>query len=75
MASPLSNFSPQTMELNTKLHWWDRFKPHNWLYETRNQELERRLRAVESSTRNAHDRINDLDLRKANRDSDNHPSL
>ena len=27
-----------------------RFRPRNWLYETRRQETERRLSAVESST-------------------------
>jgi len=40
---------------------WHRSR--NWLHETKKQELERRLKAVESSVRNAHDRINQFDER------------
>ncbi len=60
--------SPQMQEINKRLGFWrGMFARPNWLGETRRQEQERRLRAVEASVRNAHDRINDLDLRKANR--------
>ena len=57
------------IEYNT--HWWDRFKPKNWLHETKDQEFLRRLQAVESSVQNAHDRINHFDERLANGRSDN----
>jgi hypothetical protein len=32
----------------------------NWLYETKTQELERRIRALEASVQEAHGRINGL---------------
>jgi predicted nucleic acid-binding Zn-ribbon protein len=35
----------------------------NWLHETKIQELERRVKALEASVQSAHDRINELDER------------
>jgi lipopolysaccharide biosynthesis protein len=59
-----------TQEINRRLSFWrGLFARPNWLGESWKQEYMRRLLAVESSVRNAHDRINDLDTRKANRDS------
>lgn len=58
----------QAQEINRRLGFWrGLFARPNWLGESWKQEYMRRLRAVESSSRNAHDRINDLDLRKENR--------
>lgn len=37
--------------------------PRNWLWETRRQEQERRLKAVEASIQSVHDRVNELDER------------
>jgi lipopolysaccharide biosynthesis protein len=59
-----------TQEINRRLSFWrGLFARPNWLGESWKQEYMRRLLAVESSVRNAHDRINDLDTRKANRDN------
>jgi hypothetical protein len=38
-------------------------RPRNWRGETRNQELERRVKALEASVQSAHDRINEMDER------------
>jgi len=56
--------TPQTREILVTRRWWQR---RNWLGESKNQEFLRRLQAVESSVRNAHDRINEIDSRKADR--------
>jgi hypothetical protein len=40
-----------------------RLRPRNWRGETRNQELERRVKALEASVQSAHDRINEMDER------------
>lgn len=49
-----------------------RIRRRNWLGETWKQEQRRRLLALEASLRSIHDRINDLDERKANRDDGQH---
>jgi hypothetical protein len=47
-------------------------KRRNWLYETKTQELERRVKALEASVVAAHDRINDINERENFGDSGNH---
>lgn len=42
---------------------WLKFRRRNWMGETKKQELERRVKALEESIPAAHERINDLDER------------
>ena len=55
-----------TVELDDSHHWWHRFNPRNWRGETWRAEYERRVRALEASVQNAHDRINDFNERLEN---------